>query len=81
MHDHLRLGRRHRLGDRVMVESVGHNRARPQAAQQLLLRCAPGHPNDVVPTRDKLPDARSADHTCRAGNEDLHGCSTHFIYL
>ena len=29
------LGRRHRLGDRVGVESVGHDRPRAQAAHQV----------------------------------------------
>ena len=37
MHDHLGLGRRDGLCDRVGVESVGHDRARSQAAHQVLL--------------------------------------------
>jgi hypothetical protein len=38
MHDHLGLGGREPLGDRVGVQSVGHDRARSQAAHQILLR-------------------------------------------
>jgi hypothetical protein len=35
MHDHLGLGGSHRLGDRVGVKSVGHNRPRSQAAHRI----------------------------------------------
>ena len=75
MHDHLGFGRRHRLGDRVGVESVGHDRARSQAADQVLLRCAPGHPDHLVPSRYELRDELSAENACRAGHEDPHNCS------
>ena len=72
MHDHLGLGGRHRLGDRVGVESVGHDRARSQAAHQVLLRRAPGHPDHLVASRHELRDERSAENACGAGYEDLH---------
>ena len=37
MHDHLGLCGRHRSGDRVGVEGVGHDRMRSQTAHQVLL--------------------------------------------
>ena len=72
MHDHLGLGGRHRLGDRVGVESVGHDRARSKVANQVLLRPAPGHPDDLVAFRHELRDELSAEDACGAGYEDLH---------
>ena len=76
MHDHLGLGGRHRLADRAGVERVGHNRARSQAAHQVLLRCAPGHPDHLVASPDELGDELSAENARGAGYEDLHNCSS-----
>jgi hypothetical protein len=67
MHDHLGLGGCHRLGDRVGIESVDHDRARSQAAHQVLLRRAPGRPDDLVASRHELRDELSADGACGAG--------------
>ena len=78
--DHLGLGGRHRLGDRVGVERVGHDRARPQAAHQVLLRCAPGHPDHLVAPRHELRDELSAEYACGACNEDLHDCSFRLVH-
>ena len=78
MHDHLGLGGRHRLGDRVGIESVDHDRARPQAAHQILLRRAPGHPDHLVAPRHELRDELSAENACGASYEDLHDCSSRF---
>jgi hypothetical protein len=79
MHDHLGLGGRHRLGDRVGIERVGHHRPRSQAAHQVLLRCAPGHPDHLVASRDELRDECSAENAGGAGYEDLHDCSFRLI--
>ncbi|MGB0091610.1 MAG: hypothetical protein WBP81_03625 [Solirubrobacteraceae bacterium] len=76
MHDHLGLGGRHRLGDRVGVQSVGHDRARSQTAHQVLLRCAPGHPDHLVASRHELRDERSAENARGARYKDLHDCSS-----
>ena len=81
MHDHLGLGRRHRLGDRVGVKGVGHDRARSQAAHQVLLRRAPGHPDHLVAARHELRDELSAEDAGGAGYEDLHDCSFRLICL
>jgi hypothetical protein len=51
MHDQLGLGGRHRLGHRVAVEIVDHDRACPEATNQVLLRRAPGHPDHLVAPR------------------------------
>ena len=75
MDDHLGLGRRYRLGDRLGVESVGHDRARSQASQLVLLRRGPGHPDHLVALRHEMWDELSAESACGAGYEDLHGCS------
>ena len=80
MHDHLGLGGRHRLGDRVGVERVGHDRARAQAAHQVLLRRAPGHPDHLVASRHELRDELSAENACGAGDEDLHDCSFRLVH-
>jgi hypothetical protein len=79
MHDHLGLGGRHRLGDRVGVERVDHGRARSQAAHQVLLRCAPGHPNHLVASPDELGDELSAENARGAGYKDLHDRSSRLI--
>ena len=76
MHDHLGLGRRHRLADRVGIQSVGHHWARSQAAHQVLLRGVPGHPGHLVASRHELRDEHSAESACGAGHEDLHDCSS-----
>ena len=81
MHDHLRLGGRHRLGNRVGVESVGHDRARSQAAYQVLLRCALGHPDHLVASRHELRDKPSAENARGAGYEDLDDCSSRLIAI
>jgi hypothetical protein len=80
MHDDLRLGGRHRLCYRVRVESVGHDRARPQAAHQVLLRFSPGHPDHLVAARHELRNERSAENACGAGYEDLHDCPSRLIH-
>jgi hypothetical protein len=67
MHDHLRLGLAHNPSHGIGVESVGHHGARSQAAQQILLRCAPGHPDHLMSSRDELRDQRSAESACGAG--------------
>jgi hypothetical protein len=54
-------------GDRVGVQSVGHDRARSEAAQQVLLGCSPGHPDHVVAFRRELWNERSAEHAGGAG--------------
>jgi hypothetical protein len=72
MHEHLRLRGCHHLGDRVGVERVGHDRARSQAAQQVLLRLAPGHPDHLVASRHELRDELSAEDAAGAGHEDPH---------
>jgi hypothetical protein len=72
MHDHLGLGGRHRPGDRVGVQRVGHHRARAQAAHQVLLGCAAGHPDHLVALRHELWDERSAEDARGAGYEHLH---------
>jgi hypothetical protein len=76
MHDHLGLGARHRLRDRVGIQRVGHDRARSQAAHQILLRCAPGHADHLVASRDQLRDERSAENARGAGYKNLHDCSS-----
>jgi hypothetical protein len=76
MHDHLGLGARHRLRDRVGIQRVGHDRARSQAAHQILLRCAPGHADHLVASRHQLRDERSAENARGAGYENLHDCSS-----
>ena len=78
MNDHLGLGRRDRLGDRVGVESVGHDRARSQAAHQVLLRRAPGHPDHLVASRHELRDELPAENTCGARYKNVHECSSRF---
>jgi hypothetical protein len=75
MHDHLGLGGRHRLADRVGIESVDHDRPRSQAAHQVLLRRAPGRPDHLVASRHQLRDEHPAESACGAGYEDLHDCS------
>jgi hypothetical protein len=67
MHDHFRLGGRHRLGYGIGVESVGHDRARPQRPQPVLLRRGPGHPDHLVALRHELRDELSAENACGAG--------------
>jgi hypothetical protein len=79
MHDHLGLGGRHRLGDRLGVESVGHDRVCSQAARQILLRCCPGHCDHVVALCHELGDELSADNACGAGYEDLYDCSSRLL--
>jgi hypothetical protein len=79
MDDHLGLGGRYRLGDSIGVESVGHARARSQAAHKVLFRCAPRHPDHLVASRHEQRDERSSDNPCGAGYEDLHACSFRLI--
>jgi hypothetical protein len=81
MHDHLRLGGGHRLGDRVGIESVGHDRARSQAAHQVPLRLGLGHPDHLVASRHELRDERSAENACGAGYQDLHDRSSRSFAL
>ncbi len=81
MNDHLGLGGRHRLGHRVGVERVSHDRARSQAAHEVLLGRAPGHPDHLVASRRKLRHERSAENAGGAGNEDLHDGSFRLICL
>jgi hypothetical protein len=81
MHDHLGLGGRHRLGDRVGIERVGHDRPRSKAAQEVLLRRAPGHPDHVVALRHELRDERPAEHAGGAGYEHFHDCSFRLMCL
>jgi hypothetical protein len=81
MHDHLGLGGRHRVGDCVGIESVGHNRLRPQGPPPLLLRRGPGHPDYVVASRHEQREELSAEDACGAGYEDLHHCSSRLICL
>ncbi len=79
MHDHLRLGLAHHPCHGIGVESVGHHRVRSQAAEQVLLRCAPGHPDHLVASRHELGYERSAENACGAGYEDLHDCASRLI--
>ena len=79
MHDHVGLGGRHRLGDRVGIERVGDDGASAQAAHQVLLRCAPGHPDHLVAFRHEPRDEPPAENACGAGDEDLHRCSSRLV--
>ena len=72
VHDHLWFGGRNRLGHRVGVESVGNDRARSEAANQVLLRRAPRHPVHLVAFRHELWDELSAEDAGGAGYEDLN---------
>ena len=62
----------HRLRDRVGVKRVGDDRARAQAAHQVLLCRAPGHPDHLMALRHELRDERSAEDASGAGDEDFH---------
>jgi hypothetical protein len=80
MHDHLRLGGRHRLGDRVGVESVGHDRPRPQRPQPILLRRCPGHPDHLAAPRREHGDELPAENASGAGDQDLHDSPSRLIH-
>ena len=79
MRDHLGSGGRYRLGNRVGVESIGYDRTRPQAAHEVLLRCAPGHSDHLVASFHEQRDERSAENPGGAGYEDFHDCSFRLI--
>jgi hypothetical protein len=80
VHDHLGPGGRHRPGDRVGVQRVGHDGMGSQAAHEVLLRRGSGHPDHHVASRDELGDERSAEDTGGAGYEDVHGSSCRLIF-
>jgi hypothetical protein len=67
------------MGYCVGVESVGHDRARSQVAQQFLLRRGSGHSDHLVASRYELRDELSAESACGAGYEDLHSCSSRLL--
>jgi hypothetical protein len=81
MDDHLGRHGRDGLGHRVGVKRVGHDRARSQSAQEVLLRRAPGHPGHLMAAGDKLRDERSTENTRGSSDKDLHNCSFCLIYL
>ena len=75
MDDHVRLCLGDGTRDRVGVERVGHHRTGAEIAQDVLLRLAACHADDLVAASHELRDQWAAEGPCCACYEDLHDCS------